>query len=1213
MSLAYMKIFPSHIYLYQNSILCNSLVLVFCIFVVSCSKPSKPQRPEGYQTFTIDSLPFTIVKDSDLEQITPGKGGVPLPNKHKLGKPKAFSINSRESNVHSPIRINVTKPKVNRPGSGHYSLPQKIAAVGVQVDVGRPERVVAKDPYVRDKNPQNFASYGKHQGLKQSTVQAMIKDQFGNIWLCTNGGVTKYDGKYFTHYTDKEGLASNLVFTVLEDRDGIIWFGTYAGVSRYDGRYFTNYTTTGGLGNNIIHDILQDKVGNLWFATEGGITQFDGNFFTNYSRENGLPSNLIRTLMEDHIGNIWVGTDGGGLCKFDGSTFDIYSKDNGLSSDNVYKIIEDQNHHLWLATYGGGLNHFDGEYFTHYKVEQGLPNNEVWTVFQDHDGIIWLGLWAGGVVRFDGKTFKHYTIDDGLASESILAIMYDTNDGFWFGSEGGGVMKYEGKLFTHMMKDQGLSHNNIWDIHIDTLGYAWLGSDDKLNKMENDSIYQYSVEQGLSNDIVLSISEDEDNNLLLGTYGGGVDILKGDSITHFKVQNGLSSNYIKVILPDSRGNHWLGTFGGGVMRYDGQSFTHFRKSHGLLSEYIRSITEDQSGNLWLGTYSGISIFDGDRFFSITEDQGMFNSSIWSITTDKNGNIWFGTNGAGLGVIYKPEGGFSLNSYPWKMTLFTEEDGLIGNNVFCVYFDSKGALYVGTRFGLSIMNPTVLDQLLEGKDQSIRIENLFESYTYEDGFLGFGVNGGRTIQEMPNGKVLIGANDRMTIFHPNAFNGDSFPPNPQLIDIEIYNDFIPWKDLISLDKKTSEDISRDTSITLRNGMILHDFKLESISPWYDIPLGLSLAHDNNFVRFQFLGVTQEKPKKVKYQYYLDGLDAGYSAETAATSASYSNLEPGDYTFKFKARNSHGIWSEEYSYPFEIRAPWWQWLSFRIVVGILLLLIFYRLYRYRMSSLRAQKRLLEKLVEEKTEEVQVQNKELKLALQHLKNTQSQLVESDKMASLGVLTAGVAHEINNPLNFIQGGYIGLENHFNGKNPLILDDIQLMLKGIKTGVDRATLIVRSLNQFSRDNDTYDEECDIHVILGDCIAILHSQCADRIEVITVYANEKLIVKGNVGKLHQVFLNLIGNAIHSIENEGTVRLTTKLSSGKVNVEISDNGSGISEENLEKITEPFFTTKDPGKGTGLGLSISYTILKAHNATMVFDSEVGRGTRVVVAFK
>ena len=236
----------------------------------------------------------------------------------------------------------------------------------------------------------------------------------------------------------------------------------------------------------------------------------------------------------------------------------------------------------------------------------------------------------------------------------------------------------------------------------------------------------------------------------------------------------------------------------------------------------------------------------------------------------------------------------------------------------------------------------------------------------------------------------------------------------------------------------------------------------------------------------------------------------------------------------------------------------------------------------------------------------NSELKSAIQHLKETQSQLLQSEKMASLGILTSGVAHEINNPLNYIMGAYVGLENFFKENDFIENKNITFFLKSLNEGIERASAIVQGLNQFSRDSKSVNEKCDLHSIIDNCLVMLNNQLKHRVEIKKLYLDEDLIIYGNIGQLHQVFINILSNSSQAIAEQGLIVISTKFNNNSAIVEISDNGFGIEKDNLSKITDPFYTTKDPGKGTGLGLSITYNIIQKHRGKLEYDSIYGKGT-------
>ncbi len=246
----------------------------------------------------------------------------------------------------------------------------------------------------------------------------------------------------------------------------------------------------------------------------------------------------------------------------------------------------------------------------------------------------------------------------------------------------------------------------------------------------------------------------------------------------------------------------------------------------------------------------------------------------------------------------------------------------------------------------------------------------------------------------------------------------------------------------------------------------------------------------------------------------------------------------------------------------------------------------------------------------EELHTQREELEAVLLNLQNTQNQLIQAEKMASLGVLAAGVAHEINNPLNFIQGGIYGLEQYIEENLSDHKTELAGLIDGIYTGIDRAAKIVSSLNHYSRRDDSKFEPFDIHNVIDNCLQILRNQTENKIEIEKKYTHETYMIAGNVGKLHQAMLNVLINAVQAIEKNGEIKINTSLSEQNIIISVSDNGCGISEKNITKIFDPFFTTKDAGKGTGLGLSITYNILEEHNGSIQVNSKLGKGTTVII---
>ncbi len=298
-------------------------------------------------------------------------------------------------------------------------------------------------------------------------------------------------------------------------------------------------------------------------------------------------------------------------------------------------------------------------------------------------------------------------------------------------------------------------------------------------------------------------------------------------------------------------------------------------------------------------------------------------------------------------------------------------------------------------------------------------------------------------------------------------------------------------------------------------------------------------------------------------------------------------------------------------------------------------------------RQQNVILETKVNERTIELKQSNDELSKTLKELKEAESQLVESEKMASLGQLTAGIAHEINNPINFVTSNVKPLRRDVDmmveminqleeiGMSDDTLDvkkekieelkedldfdylkeEIDYLLKGINEGSNRTAEIVKGLRVFSRLDEDDLKRASINEGLDSTLIIANNVLGDKIKVIKNFGNLPM-VECYPGKLNQVFLNMISNASHAISDRygsevgGELTITTSQVGEEVHVSIKDNGVGMNEETQKKIFEPFFTTKDVGEGTGLGMSIVYNTINKHNGKIELNSTLGEGTEFII---
>ena len=392
----------------------------------------------------------------------------------------------------------------------------------------------------------------------------------------------------------------------------------------------------------------------------------------------------------------------------------------------------------------------------------------------------------------------------------------------------------------------------------------------------------------------------------------------------------------------------------------------------------------------------------------------------------------------------------------------------------------------------------------------------------------------------------------------------------------------------------------------------------------------IPYDSNDIVFEYSAVTFDSKEKTFYSYMLEGTkNYSWSEWTAETRKEYTNLHEGNYVFHVKARNIYGVISNEATFEFTILPPFFRtWWAYVLYVIILVLLI-YLIIRLNHNRLIESKRRLEQTVNERTQQLEHKTRQLEDTLKNLKDTQAQLVHSEKMASLGQLTSGIAHEINNPINFVSANINPLkrdldeimrlleiysdldQNNYEVKLDEIakfreqvnlkytMDEIKSLMKGIEEGSGRTAEIVKGLRNFSRLDEEGMKTSNINEGIESTLVLLQNKLKHQnIEVIKSFA---LLpdIECFPGPLNQVFMNLLTNAIDAIKQNGKIFINTFLSKSSddskpsgdyVCISIRDTGEGMTDEVKQKIFDPFFTTKDVGREQGLDFLSAMASLK-----------------------
>jgi signal transduction histidine kinase/ligand-binding sensor domain-containing protein len=1124
-------------------------------------------------------------------QVIPAQGTTKIPAR----KPTITYRQSTTKFALTPQVVQLRKASVRTPGQGAYIFP-KTVPVAVSSFVGDlPQVVEVKAPSVVEFGATSFKKFSASdgfRGIKGTNIMTLYQDRTGNIWIgYWAAGLDKYDGKTVTHFSTTQGLIRDDVNSILQDRNGNLWFGSWHGLTKYDGKSFTHFTVASGLVGDFIQDLFEDKAGNIWIATAEGVSKYDGksrsSTFTNYSDAQGLDK-PVRKLVQDKIGNLWFWTDQG-LMKYDGTSFTSY-------------VVDGTDWEGFKASIDNGT--FDGNSYTKYSSSLNPHAN-----YAGEISGIGLASEIGVPPAYvdAGKSTIALLLSDGKL-QGYVAPLVDRNANLWITS--GGVLKSNGRVFTHLRAKEGLTNGVIRSLIAGRNGSIWVGVwGNGVNQIDNTSIRQYTVDQGLTSNLINAIHEDSKENIWFGNWEGGLDKFDGKTITNYP-----SILNITCIIEDKKGNLWIGTEDG-VYKYDGTTFTHLTTNNGLSGNRVFSVLEDRDGNLWFGTIgNGVTKYDpdgndGGAFTHYAIGNGLNDVTIHSMLQDRQGNIWFGTGNGGV------------NKFDGKEFIhYTIENGLPSNEVNSMLEDNDGNLWFGTSNGLSKMRPSTLESKpkMIGKENKVTSQ-LFKNYSFSDGFLGVGTWYNSLIQDK-NGTIWAGTTDGISAYHPEEDFPDTIPPVIQLSGVSLFNENINW---LQVEK------SRDTVVVLQNGAIIENFKFSTVSNWNYTPEDLELAYNNNAITFKFTGVTTNKPERVQYQYKLDGLENNWSAVTPSAEATYTNLSHGAYVFKAKAMNSEGYWSDELNYSFIIHPPWWfSWWAYAIYalffIGLLRIVhVFQKRRVVRVERAKSQLKELE------------QAKEIEKAYTNLKATQAQLIQSEKMASLGELTAGIAHEIQNPLNFVNNfseinkELIGelkqeIKKGNLGQADSIASDIEGNEEKINHHGKRADSIVKGMLQHSRASSGQKVLTEINALCDEYLRLAYHGLRAKnknfnAKVETDFASSLPKINVVPQDIGRVVLNLINNAFYAVSEkskqqqndyEPTVSVSTNQSGDKVLILVKDNGNGIPDSIKEKIFQPFFTTKPTGQGTGLGLSLSYDIVKVHGGELRVESEEQDGSEFII---
>lgn len=826
-----------------------------------------------------------------------------------------------------------------------------------------------------------------------------MQDSYGYLWIGTQDGLNRYDAYNFENFRnnrdDVNSLSNNYIWTVFEDTDSIIWIGTFGGgLNKFDPRVekFTHYkaegTTPSPLTNDRVFEITEHPAGVIWIGTNNGLNRLDkrDNSIKQYDKilsgEDGKePTNLVRAISPGNEDELWYNSNSGlsllnlrtGYSKH--FTIDPFTKNINLGNTSDLTFIDNT---LFVLCDEGlvRLNFSDStsSVILSKNYLQSIAGNDVTLsrMFIDGDNICYVGS-TKGLFTYNLLSKKLNFIQNensnpnSLSDNSILAFYKSTDNVLWIGTQSGLNKivlinnRFELLKPNHSSK-QTFSGIGIGPVIEDRFGYLWLGTRneaklnlfDKANNRVKVFNHSSSNKSSISANYILSIMEDSKGNIWAGTKGNGLNKINhtrnwNERVTikqitpHAKNSEQFNIDRVQTIYESRDGYIWLGTGGGGLCRYNSKtnsikSYPYSLDGSGPNHTFVFSILEDSKNNFWIGTATGgINLMNrqSGRFIYFTNDpadqSSLSNNLVLSVYESTKGTVWVGTAG-GLNKLETPNqqnlfDSLSTTGKNLSFKRFGALDGFPNEVIYGILEDEAGYLWMSTNKGVVKFDQET-DKVIATYDVSDGLQN---NEFNQNGFF-----------KNKNGTIYFSGIGGLNVFEPSKLVGNQFIPPIVITSFKLFNKFVPL-----FNDKATDAFSTDKHVS------------------YLSKLELDYAH--KVFSFEFSALNFISSSKNEYAYMMEGFDEDWIYSGNARSVTYTNLDPGNYTFKVKGSNDNGVWNNAgKTIAISIAPPpWLSWYAYLFYAAFFFNVLF-MFIRFREKEAKRELEVQNKINEAKLEE-------------------------------------------------------------------------------------------------------------------------------------------------------------------------------------------------------------------------------------------------------